>query len=279
VWGKKRCAGPDSSSLGSLGHRFRDNRECDCSGECYKCCVIFELNVKFELDENPGQVQKLVTSKDLKPLGYDEANETPDVLPCHFSNKNESENSHDEGILIVKLARGQEVRMRCVAILGIGKQHAKWSPVTVCSFMCEPVITLNKNKLDNLSNEERSIIRDSCPVGVFGETNNLPNQALVVKHVERCMYCQECELRCVDISGKVDHDILAVTRNDKKFIFSVETTGALPPEDVVQQALHVIRKKLINLQTEIQEKLEEDHSRFDVSFFFFFLTCIPCKHT
>lgn len=156
--------------------------------------------------------------------------------------------------------------MRCVAILGIGKQHAKWSPVSVCSFICEPVITLNKSKLDALSNEDRTSIRDCCPVQVFGDTNmENANQPLVVKNIERCMYCLECELRCVDISGKVDHDILAVTRNDKKFIFSVETTGALPPEDVVQQALQVIRNKLLKLQGEITEKIEEDQTRFDVS--------------
>lgn len=156
--------------------------------------------------------------------------------------------------------------MRCVAILGIGKQHAKWSPVSVCSFVCQPVITLNKSKLDALSNEERTSIRDCCPVQVFGDTNmENDEQPLVVKNLEKCMYCKECELKCVEISNRVDHDILAVTRDDKKFIFSVETTGALPPEDVVQQALQVIRNKLIKLQSEITEKIDEDQTRFDVS--------------
>lgn len=91
------CAGPDKDMLGTLGHRFMDNRECECGGECYRCCVTFELNVKFEHDENPGQLIKLVTSKDLKPHVVDVDKEFGDVLPCHFSNENDREQAQDEG--------------------------------------------------------------------------------------------------------------------------------------------------------------------------------------
>jgi len=59
--------------------------------------------------------------------------------------------------------------------------------------------------------------------------------------------------------------VLQVQRNDSKFIFSVETTGSLAPEDVVQQALHVLRKKLTSLQKEVVEEMDQDQQRREVS--------------
>ena len=78
------------------------------------------------------------------------------------------------------------------------------------------------------------------------------------------MYCGECEKQCEVITGHVDHDLILIKRNASKFIFNVETTGALAPEDVVQQALHVLRKKMTDLQKEVQGKIEDDLSRAEV---------------
>lgn len=272
------CAGPETDMLGTLGHRFMDNIECECeSSMCYRCCATFDLNVKFDHDESPGMVHKLVTSKDLKPVALVKDMEMDDVQPVHFSNGRDRENAQDEGILIVKLARGQELHITAVAVLGIGKQHAKWSPVSACSFSCEPIIVPNSSGLDALTDQERALVRDSCPVGVFGETARSlgadgvtssvdPGQALSVVHPEKCMYCGECEKRCAEIADRVDHELLSVKRNDNKFIFSVETTGALAPEDVVQQALYVIRKKMTSLQEEVQGKMDEDQARLEGQF-------------
>mmetsp|Transcript_32212 Transcript_32212/g.72677 ORF Transcript_32212/g.72677 Transcript_32212/m.72677 type:complete len:371 (-) Transcript_32212:316-1428(-) len=268
------CSGPETD-LGTLGHRFMDNTECDCVDGCYRCCVTFELNVKFGLDEDPLMTKKLVTSKDLKPVALVDDVEMDDVQPVHFSNSVDRENAQDEGILIAKLARGQELHVTCVAILGIGKQHAKWSPASACTFSCDPLISVNAPAMDALSDLDRATVRDSCPVGVFGETARTggegealgavdPGQALVPKHPSKCMFCGECERRCEELSfGRVDHQLLKVDRDEHKFVFTVETTGALAPEDLVQQALHVIRGKMTSLQEEIQERIDEDTARME----------------
>jgi DNA-directed RNA polymerase II subunit RPB3 len=233
------------------------------------------LNVKFDFDELPGQVRKLVTSRDLQPVALVDDIRMDDVQPVHFSSASERENAQDEGILIVKLARGQELHVTAVAVLGVGKEHAKWSPVSACAFMFEPIFTPNVAALDALDDDERALIRDSCPVGAFGVTARNadasgggsvdPGQALSVVHPHRCMFCGECEKACEDIAGgSVDHDLLSVKRDMSKFIFTVETTGALAPEDVVQQALHVIRKKMLSLQEEVQEKIDEEQQRLEV---------------
>ena len=87
----------------------------------------------------------------------------------------------------------------------------------------------------------------------------------MVAHPEKCIYCGDCEATCVDLKGSVHHDLLSVQRNPTKFIFSVETTGSLAPEDVVQQALHVLRKKMLGLQEEVQERMDADQTRLEVA--------------
>lgn len=49
-----------------------------------------------------------------------------------------------EDILIAKLRPGQEIEMELMCEKGIGKTHAKWSPVSTAYYRLLPDITLNK---------------------------------------------------------------------------------------------------------------------------------------
>lgn len=71
------------------------------------------------------------------------------------------------GILIVKLRKGQEVKLRATAKKGIGRDHAKWSPAATASSQCEPDIHINQALMETLSLEEKQEWIKSSPTEVF----------------------------------------------------------------------------------------------------------------
>lgn len=81
------------------------------------------------------------------------------------------------GIPIIKLGLGQEVNIKCEAMKGYGKMHAKWSPVSVAVFQYEPVINIDIDLMDLIIEKDiknikhLEAIRDSCPTKVFTVTH------------------------------------------------------------------------------------------------------------
>jgi len=70
-------------------------------------------------------------------------------------------------VLIVKLAKGQELKLRAIARKGIGKDHAKWIPVATVVMQQVPDIRINHALMDSLTDAEKEEFCASCPKAVF----------------------------------------------------------------------------------------------------------------
>lgn len=121
---------------------------CDCIGDgnCVMCSWKFTLDVDYDRDvaagefgDHPRDAPINVTSQHLKSQNE----ESDRLLPVHFGDANEALESHDKGILIIRLGPGQRIKFEAIAIKGIGKEHAKWSPVATVALKYDPIVKLN----------------------------------------------------------------------------------------------------------------------------------------
>ncbi|KAL0592245.1 hypothetical protein ABG067_000352 [Albugo candida] len=232
--------------LEAFRQRFVYSQDCDCEEHCPNCSVEFQLDVRAE------QGMLSVTSDALKSVD-------PYIRPVNFSSEEEFNNTQDTGVIIAKLGPGQHIRLSAIAKLGIGKEHAKWSPVAVATFMYEPKITLNQAILSTYTPEQKAELYKSCPTEVY-ETDENYEQFTIANHM-RCMYCDECVKVANSYKDNPEDDAaVTVQMQEDKFIFSVETTGQLKPEEVVICALDMIREKLSYLKHQCLELSQEDQS-------------------
>ncbi|XP_015076219.1 DNA-directed RNA polymerases II, IV and V subunit 3-like [Solanum pennellii] len=213
----------------AMSMRFsRDCDACDGDGQCEYCSVEFYLRVKCLSDQTLD-----VTSKDL--LSSDHT-----VVPVDYSDASSSfDNTPNKGIIIVKLRRGQELRLRAIARKGIGKDHAKWSPAATVTFMYEPEIYINEDMMESLSLEEKTELVESSPTKVFGIDPE--NKQVIVVDPEAYTYDDEV-LKKAEAMGKPG--VVEIHAREDSFIFTVETTGAVKASQLVLNAIEVLKQKL-----------------------------------
>ncbi|KAK9804348.1 hypothetical protein WJX72_008349 [[Myrmecia] bisecta] len=195
--------------------------------------VEFHLNVKCTGDDTMD-----VTSNDIQ---CDPRH--PDVRPVT--------DPEGKGILIVKLRKNQELNLTAIARKGIGKDHAKWSPVATTFFQFMPEIHINQALMETLTLEQKQEWIDSSPTKVF-RLNPITRQ-VEVENAEAYMYDGECIAKAEELGkpGLVD-----IHQRQDMFIFKVESTGALKPDAIVVMGLDVLLNKthdlIESLETEAQ---------------------------
>lgn len=95
--------------------------KCVCEFECPICTVKFECNVA-----NVKEQKMIVSSRDLVPDNKWNISS--------FSCNDQSVDDTFYPIPILQLDPNKKLKFQAIAKLGIGKDHAKWSPVSIATF-------------------------------------------------------------------------------------------------------------------------------------------------
>eukprot|EP01057_Protomagalhaensia_wolfi_P004864 Protomagalhaensia_wolfi_Nauph_80__4863@NODE_50_length_4187_cov_153_098843_g41_i0_p1_GENE_NODE_50_length_4187_cov_153_098843_g41_i0NODE_50_length_4187_cov_153_098843_g41_i0_p1_ORF_typecomplete_len333_score61_52RNA_pol_L/PF01193_24/8_9e52RNA_pol_A_bac/PF01000_26/1_7e33RNA_pol_A_bac/PF01000_26/3_7e03Fer4_9/PF13187_6/0_0031ETF_QO/PF05187_13/0_098Fer4_18/PF13746_6/0_1Fer4_8/PF13183_6/0_11_NODE_50_length_4187_cov_153_098843_g41_i06281626 len=138
-------------------------------------------------------------------------------------------------ILITKLRPGQEIEAICYVEKGIGKTHAKWSPAAPAVYRLQPRLVFPEGPLKG---EEAEELKELCPMNVF----DVEDAVSTVRDARACTTCRACIERFptqVEIRKIKNH-----------FIFSVESTGAIPAVEIFRRAIQVFIEKLSKLKSQ-----------------------------
>lgn len=100
-------------------------------------------------------------------------------------------------ILIAKLNPGQRIDVTCHAVKGIGKDHAKFSPVGTACYRLLPLVEIEEGK--TIEGKEAEKLKEVCPMGVF----DIEDGEAYVKNSRACTLCRNCIRDEFGFVGKV----------------------------------------------------------------------------
>jgi len=188
---------------------------------------------------------KHIYSRDLEwiPQG-DQAQQFETIRPVH------------EDILIAKLRPGQAIELEAHARKGIGKDHAKYSPVATASFRLMPEIEILKPVYDDLAEELVHVLEP----GVFKleavDKSDPPGTR--IKAVVSNPYA--CTMSRNFMRNKELAESIQIRRVPNHVIFSIESVGMASPGVLVAESIRVLQGKCQRLINVSEEKLEESEN-------------------
>ncbi|KAG6541008.1 hypothetical protein Mapa_017581 [Marchantia paleacea] len=145
-------------------------------------------------------------------------------------------------ITIAKLRPGQAIELECHAVKGIGKTHAKWSPVATARYRMHPEIVLTEVLEDDLAEE----LVAKCPAKVFDiEDLGKGRKGVKAARPRDCTLCREC------VRGEDWEKRVSLRRLKEHFIFTIESTGALPPNVLFTEAIKILIDKCQRIIAEL----------------------------
>ena len=179
-------------------------QKCDCEG---KGCSLCQCTLTLEKES--GDEDLMVYSRDL-------TSQDPKVVPA----------SGD--IPLVKLAPNQTLIIEAYAMLGTGVENAKFQPVATVAYKYVPLVTVDKNKCNLCGN-----CVEACPKKIL----RLEGDTIATQNTLECSLCEacveECEPGAITIDSKAD-----------SFLFKVESSGALPPEEIAEKAAELLKERI-----------------------------------
>ncbi len=100
------------------------SRDCECDQYCEFCSVTLSIHATCSREEVMP-----IYARDLHVDSMRRNEEIGNPIITDPERK---------GVLIAKIRKGQEIKLRCIAKKGIAKEHAKWAPTAAVGFEYDP---------------------------------------------------------------------------------------------------------------------------------------------
>jgi len=177
---------------------FRD--ECVCKGKgCPNCIVRYTLS-----KEGAG----MIYSGDLQPAEKSWA-------------------ITEDKIHIVELFEEQRLILEVEAVLGRGRDHAKWQGVQAPSYRMEPIIEFDSKKLDDVKKFIEKLPKDFAKIkGNKIELSDIKKLSILESYID-----QE------------NIDFIKIKKDPTKVLFSFETDGSFSAKDALVESVKILEKK------------------------------------
>jgi len=174
--------------------------QCVCKGKgCPNCTVRYTLSKEGE---------GVVYSGDLQP-------------------EEKSWAIKEDKIPIVELYNDQRLIIEVEAVLGRGRDHAKWQPVQAPGYKYYPIAEIDQKKCDLCKK-----CVEACPKNIL----EIKNNKLVITDIEQCTICKSCMEIC-------ENNAITVRGDENKFIFHFETDGSLSTKDTLRETSKILAEK------------------------------------
>jgi DNA-directed RNA polymerase subunit D len=114
----------------------------------------------------------------------------------------------------------------------------------MCAYKYFPKIKISSKHCDACGK-----CAEICPKRVLAKTDN----KIEVRNLMACTLCQDCAKACPQ-----DPSAIEVGWEDNAFIFNLESTGVLPPERIMKEAIKILDKQLKEFKDQIKVKKSEE---------------------
>ncbi len=186
---------------------FKRQENCSCEGKgCNKCIVSLKLKAK-----GPGTIY----ASELKGKGFEV------IYPQ---------------MPIVVLAQDQELEFVADAKLGMGKEHAKFTP-GILWFNAYPTVEISKE-----CNSCGECIK-TCPQKAISLQGNK-----IIIDPNKCDLCGACVEKCNNLKKAIK-----INASEEDFIFYIETFGQISSEEILIESVNALNENI----RELSKKLEK----------------------
>lgn len=145
---------------------------------------------------------------------------------------------HDD-ILISKMRSGHELDLKLIAVKGVGKDHAKFSPVATAYYRLLPEIKINRA----VTGADAKLLQKCFSPGVI----QIDDSGCAFVADARYDSCSRNVFRYPQLANAV-----TASRVQDHFLFTVESVGALTPDAIFIEAVKVLKKKCRTFLDELQ---------------------------